>query len=457
MNSELITSIVVQWVGVILVFAALAQMFLSMYQNFLQRKAVLLGQVQNNTQLLQRVENAWVKLHEQQLGNQAWLGLRKFKIVHKVEEAIGVTSFYLKPLDGRTLPNYRPGQFLTFSLNIPGQKKPVLRCYSLSDAPNQDFYRVTIKRAMAPFDNQDAPNGLISNFFHDALAEGDVVDFKAPSGHFYLDPMGTKPLVLIGAGVGLTPVLSMLNALCKQGTDREIWLFYGVRNSSDHAMEGQLYLLSQRHPNVHLHTCYSQPSELDILGEDYNHAGHITTDLMKTVLPHNDFEFYMCGPNPMIDELKGSLAEWNVTSENIHYERFGAIVRSLNSHAEKLDSDMLDSNSVTKDKVSAEILSLPSSQSESVDNTSKESSISVKFARSQKEVTWTPECGSILDLAEANGVAMESGCRSGNCGGCSTAVKEGDVSYADGVDAQPGTGRCLACVAVPKTSLVVDA
>ena len=196
-------------------------------------------------------------------GQTVWNGFRRFQINSKVAEARNIVSFYLKPVDGRPLPPFLPGQYLTFRLNIPGQPKPVTRCYSLSDSPNHpDYYRVTIKRQSPPDDAPDAPSGLSSSFFHDCLNERDVVDVKAPSGHFTLDMSKNSPVVLIGGGVGITPVLSMLNAIAEKNSNgklsnRKTWFFYNCHDRSDHMMKEHLEKIAKAHKNISLHVCYS--------------------------------------------------------------------------------------------------------------------------------------------------------------------------------------------------------
>ena len=143
-----------------------------------------------------------------------WNGSRKFEIYRKQREVEGVHSFYLAPHDGKNLPPFLPGQFLTFELKIPEQTKSVIRCYSLSDSPNADYYRVTIKKIPPPPDDPDGKPGLSSSHFNDVLQQGDILDVKAAAGQFHLAPHRDLPIVLIGGGIGITPVLSMLNALC---------------------------------------------------------------------------------------------------------------------------------------------------------------------------------------------------------------------------------------------------
>jgi len=356
-----------------------------------------------------------------------WTGLRKFTIAHKVEEAEGICSFYLEPHDQRPLPPFEPGQYLTFQLHIPGQSKHTVRCYSLSDSPlRRDHYRVTIKKLPPPRDQPDAPPGLSSTYFHEQLNEGDTVDVRAPSGSFHLDQARDTPVVLIGGGVGHTPMVSMLNTICDSGSRREVWFFYGVRHGGDHAMKEHLADLDRNHPNVHVVTCYSSPRDEDEEGRDYGHAGHVSVDLMKDMLPSANYEFYICGPPPMMRLITEGLEEWGVPEKAIHYEAFGP----------------------------ATVTKTPQTKTAHATTTS---GVKVEFARSGKTCTWIKEVGSLLELAEAQGVSIDFGCRAGNCGTCLTAIKEGKVEYLSEPGVPPEDGSCLSCIAVPNGKLVLDA
>ena len=360
----------------------------------------------------------------------SWTGFRKFEIADKVEEAENICSFYLRPHDGKAIPPFEPGQYLTFQLRIPDQKKPVVRCYSLSDAPTKrDRYRVTIKRLPPPPDKPDAPSGLSSSYFHDQLQTGDILDVRAPNGHFYLDRTKDTPVVLIGGGVGLTPMISMLNTIHDTGSNREVWFFYGVRHGGEHAMKEHLRQVQAAAPNIRVVVCYSEPREQDRLGEDYDHEGHVSVDLMRQLLGGPNYEFYICGPPPMMRIITEGLEDWGVPESAINYEAFGpATVKKKAAPAPAEGGD-------------AEAAA----------------GVEVHFARAGKTATWTADVGSLLDLAEANDVAIDFGCRAGNCGTCLTALKEGDVDYLSEPGVPPEKGSCLSCIAVPKGKVVLDA
>lgn len=340
-----------------------------------------------------------------------------------------VCSFYLVPLDKGPLPAFRPGQFLTFSLSIedPRTHEPrnVIRCYSLSDRPRPDYYRVSIKRVPAPADRPELPAGVSSNFFHEHVAEGDHLQVKAPSGHFYLVEDESLPLVLIAGGIGVTPMLSILNAILETGAQRDVWLYYGVRNGAEHILKEQLQSLAKEYANFHLHVCYSDPGEGDEKHVDYQHRGRIDIALLQSTLTQERYQFYICGPRPMMESLVPGLETWGVATSDIHYESFGpaSLTRRIQPDGQALGATPL----------------------------------TVTFSRSGKQLGWTPNAGSLLELAEANGIAVPSGCRAGSCGTCQTTLLSGEVEYSQQPDADIEPGCCLLCIAMPKVDLTLDA
>ena len=368
---------------------------------------------------------------ERESNELSWNGFRKFNISRKVPEGGGICSFYFSPHDGKPLPPFKPGQYLTFGLDIAGQKKQVIRCYSLSDSPHHpDYYRCSIKAVPPPRDQPDVPPGLSSNHFHNSVNEGDILDIKAPGGHFFMDTSKQTPVVLIGGGIGLTPVLSMLNQIVESGSKRETWFFYGVRDSAEQVMKEHLEQIARENENVHMCVCYSRPKDTDVEGKDYQYAERVSVDLFKRILPSNNYDYYMCGPPPMMNTIVPALEEWNVPEKHIHFEAFGpATVKKTKTEANK----------------------------EATEASSASAGVKITFAKSGKTLDWDPEIGSILDFAEENEVDIDFGCRAGNCGTCITAIKEGEADYLNEPGAEPEAGSCLACISVPKGNLSIDA
>lgn len=350
---------------------------------------------------------------------KAWQGTRKFEIRAKVLEADTICSFYLAPHDERPLPPFQPGQFLTFGLNVDGRSKPLTRCYSLSDAPTHpEYYRVTIKRIPPPPRDPTKPPGVGSGCFHNQLRIGDIIDVKAPGGDFYLDTQSDAPVVLIGGGIGITPALSMANYLANTNSDREVWLFYGVRNSLEHIQRDHINALEER-PNFHVRVCYSDPLDSDVVGEGYQVNGRVSVELFKEELGINNYQFYICGPPPMMNAITSDLADWGVPESDVHFEAFGPA-------------------SVKKEAVA------------SVEG------VQVQFAQSDKSLAWDGSHPNLLTFAEDNDIEMDSGCRAGNCGECKVALRSGKVKYVGPHSATVEAGSCLTCCSIPDGPITLD-
>lgn len=368
---------------------------------------------------------------ERQPNEFASTGFRPFRVARKVVEDAGRTacSFYLEPEDKQRCSSFLPGQFLTFRLDIPqsdGGTEQVIRCYSLSDAPQPNYYRVTIKRVPAPPGQAGIPPGRASSFFHGGVKEGDILQVRAPSGHFCLDA-GMSPVVLIAAGIGITPMLSMLNWSLSKQDAREIWLFYGVRNSREHVMKAHLEALAAQYENFRLHVCYSDPLPEDIAGHDFQHSCRMSVDLLRLHLPLKPYQFYICGPTPMMESLVPALYNWGVPDERIHFEAFGpaSIKRCHDEEADK------------HDEASANIM--------------------VTFAKSGRSLPWSASSGSLLEFAESHKIPVMSGCRAGGCGTCQTTIRAGEIAYRRTPDFDPAPGSCLLCVSIPQTSVTLEA
>jgi hypothetical protein len=360
-----------------------------------------------------------------------WTGFREFSVRRREfeDQSQSICSFYIVPCDGEPLPAFRPGQFLTFRLAIgdavTGESKTIVRCYSLSDAPRTDCYRVSIKRFPAPPDPPDLPAGVSSGFFHDHVHEGDRLMVKAPSGHFHLIEDQPLPIVLVGGGIGITPMLSIVNTLLERGSQRQIWLYYGVRNGGEHVMKNHLQTFADRHANFHLHVCYSAPGDDDVEGTDFQHRGRVDLPLLRSTLKLARYQFYVCGPKPMMESLVPALEEWGVDSADIHYESFGPATL------------------VKHEKPQQTLSAAPT--------------VSINFSRSGKSVTWDPAADSLLEFAEAHAIDVDSGCRAGSCGSCQTALTAGEVDYSQQPDADIEPRHCLLCIATPRCDLVLEA
>lgn len=363
----------------------------------------------------------------------AWPGLRDFRVLRRqFEDALRTQySFYLAPLDGAALPPFLPGQFLTFAFDIPqplgGANRPITRCYSVSDAPRPDAYRITVKRVPSPPKRPELPPGVASNHLHDRVQEGDVLRVRAPSGRFFIDADADVPAVFIAGGIGITPMMSMLTWCLEQQPERALHLYYGLRHGGEHAFKASLEALAAKHPSFHLNVVYSQPGPGDVLGRDHQHAGYVDVALLRQTLPHGRHAFYICGPPPMMASLIPAILEWGIAPQDIHHEAFGP----------------------------ASLAPVQAASGEAA--TTIAIAVDVQFRRSGRTLVWNGQDANLLDFAERHGIAVESGCRSGSCGSCETAIVSGTVRYAVKPDHDIAPGRCLLCVGTPGSALVLDA
>ncbi|AVR00173.1 nitric oxide dioxygenase [Oceanobacillus iheyensis] len=244
-----------------------------------------------------------------------WLGFRDFIVEKKVVESEVITSFYLKPADGLAIQAYEPGQYITVKAQIENDPYDHLRQYSLSTAPGKDYYRISVKREDA-LDN--LPAGVVSTFLHTQVRAGDIIPITAPSGDFTLNEE-QKPLVLISGGVGLTPLMSMLETTLKEQPEREVIFIHAAQSSKHHAMREQVEILASTHDNVTHYFVYDNPQ--DPVSCDKH--GRIDEEWLRSIIPTTDSAFYFCGPKGFMRGMYLALKKMHVADEAIHFEIFG--------------------------------------------------------------------------------------------------------------------------------------
>jgi nitric oxide dioxygenase len=243
-----------------------------------------------------------------------WNGWRKFVVAEKISESAVITSFVLRPIDGKPVLRHKPGQYLTFRFDAPpnpGQK----RNYSISCAPNGEYYRISVKR------EENGQGG--SRFFHDRVEVGTVLELTPPAGDFFLDHAPQRPVVLLSGGVGLTPMVSMVETIAAQYPKLEAHYIHGTLSSATHAMDNHVRGLAAGHGGIKVATFYSEPSANDVAGETHDHTGFITTDWLKANTPFTQADFYLCGPKPFLRAFVSGLSLAGVATDRIHYEFFG--------------------------------------------------------------------------------------------------------------------------------------
>ncbi|WP_042356041.1 NO-inducible flavohemoprotein [Bacillus rubiinfantis] len=255
-----------------------------------------------------------------QAANQkgGWDGFRKFVVARKVEESEVITSFYLIPKDQEEIADFQAGQYISVKLEVEGEKYTHIRQYSLSDAPGKDYYRISVKREAGTAN----PDGIISNYLHDCVKEGDCLKISAPAGDFILNTNNDKPLVLLSGGVGLTPMLSMLKTAAAVQPERNVTFIHAAANSKVHALRGEVEELAKR-GNVTSYVFYDSPMDEDRINNRFDVAGYVTRDWLQENLDTNEADFYFCGPVPFMKAINRYLKDLGVEDERIHFEFFG--------------------------------------------------------------------------------------------------------------------------------------
>lgn len=244
-----------------------------------------------------------------------WNGLKSFRVTRKVPESTVITSLYLEPSDGTDVPLFKPGQYITVRLPHP-QTGTTMRNYSLSNAPGEKFFRISVKRE---------PSGFVSNFFHDQLQVGDTLEVGPPCGEFFFDPneKHERPLMLVSAGVGITPTLSMLVSALRLQPDRQVYFVHGALGRRVHAFEQMVRELAARHPNLKVHFRYSEATEEDRSEAAHDSEGFIDAELLESLVPDRDADYYFCGPKPFMIGIYHNLLKWGIPASQVHFEFFG--------------------------------------------------------------------------------------------------------------------------------------
>ena len=351
----------------------------------------------------------------------AWPGFRQMTVVSVRKESESVTSFSLEPIDGQTLSVALPGQFVVLRLQVDRDKPPLIRSYSLSGVPGSDHFRISVK---------SESNGIGSSFLCNQVREGDVLAVSAPRGSFTLQP-GDKPVVLLSAGIGATPVISMLHALAAERSERQVWWIYGARNSANHPFATESRSLMKQLPLGRGYILYSKPAVTDQLGEDFDAPGHIEVALLEKIGVPRNGEFYLCGPSAFLGNMRAGLQNWGVPADHVHMEVFG-VLDGITPGMERVQHTP----------------HLPQGPSGS--------GPSVSFARSGIAVAWDPKFASLLELAEACDVPVRWSCRTGVCHTCITGLINGSITYQPEPLERPIPGNVLVCCSQPSANVILD-
>jgi ferredoxin-NADP reductase/MOSC domain-containing protein YiiM len=352
----------------------------------------------------------------------AWSGFRTLRVARVAPESRSISSFSLVDPAGAPLPAALPGQFLTVRLRRPNGEPPLIRSYSLSSLPGAAEYRISVKREA---------HGAASTWLHAQVGAGASLEVAAPRGTFTLRD-GDGPVVLISAGVGATPVLSMLQQLAAQGATREIWWLHGARDGAEHAFAKEVRGLLTALPAAHSFVCYSRPSSADQRGRDYDADERLSADLIARLgVPHRA-DAYLCGPTAFMQGLSQALVAAGFDAARIRTEIFGA------------------RPSLTPGVVAT--AASPPHPPAGAPGTGP----SISFARSGVTANWDVRFASLLEMAEACSVPTRWSCRTGVCHNCESGLLSGTVAYAPQPVDAPADGNLLICCAQPQGDVVLD-
>ncbi|MCP5552864.1 MAG: NO-inducible flavohemoprotein [Akkermansiaceae bacterium] len=253
-----------------------------------------------------------------------WEGFKPFVVARKEPESETITSFYLEPAEGGSVPAFKAGQYITLRVPSPCGHT-TMRNYSLSDKPGNPWYRISVKRETGA--DEKTPDGFVSNFLHQHVRTGDKIEVGPPCGEFFLAPPEApgRPLVLLSAGVGITPVMSMLLSALDHTPERKIFFLHGCLNSRVHAFRTQIDALAQSHPNLTVRYRYDGPTDLDRQRMDGGPVseGQIDAELIESLIPKRDADYYFCGPKPFMVNIYHQLLEWGIPASQAHFEFFG--------------------------------------------------------------------------------------------------------------------------------------
>jgi ferredoxin-NADP reductase/MOSC domain-containing protein YiiM/ferredoxin len=356
-------------------------------------------------------------------GHPASPGFRPVVVTAIDHESADVLSLTLQGADGRPLSRPLPGQYVVVRLRRTAQDRPLYRSYSLSGIPSTERYRISVKVE---------PNGAAGTYLRDSVRVGDALEISAPRGSFVLES-NDRPVVLLSAGIGATPVLAMLQALAAERSNRPVLWLHGARDRQHYPFATEARALISALPLGRRHVCFSSPGTCDKLGEDFDAAGHLSRSVFDEIAVPRDADVYLCGPTRFMAEMKEALTAFGVAPARVHAELFNG------------------SESLTPGIVGAAIRA-PHAPAGDTDTGPL-----VSFARSGIAAHWKPSAyKSLLELAEACDVPVRWSCRTGVCHSCESGLVSGAVAYEPEPLDAPAAGNLLVCCSQPVRDVVID-
>jgi ferredoxin-NADP reductase/MOSC domain-containing protein YiiM len=355
----------------------------------------------------------------------AWKGYRSLKIMEAKRESEDVLSIVFAAPDGAVLPTSAAGQYIALKLQTGKDAPPVIRTYSLSGPRDEHQYRISVRR-------QGGPG---TRYIHQHLRVGDLVKVSSPRGDFVL--VGEKgPVVLISAGIGLTPLLAMLHSVAAaiDVNQREVWWVHSARNAEHHVFAQEVESAGSRIPGFRRFVFYSQPGENDRLGDEYDVQGRINADaLLRLEMPKNA-DYYVCGPSSFMPDVRAALESSQVDSSRIHEEQF--------------DGGPGDRGSAPPSRTAMTPREAPNARP-AID-------VDVTFSKSGVTVKWNSRLSNLLELAEAHNIPTRWACRSGVCHNCECNLLDGELNYSPEPLDEPPVGRALICCSTPLTNVRLE-
>lgn len=334
----------------------------------------------------------------------------EFFIVGKQPESSTISSFYLASKNRKGTHDYLPGQFLPIEITIPGEKQSLKRSYTLSRTPVAGMYRISVKREA---------EGTVSKALHDTFGVGSTIYVGKPAGNFTINST-SRAIVMISGGVGITPMIAMLEGLVARARNGEtiqpVWFFHSTPNSESHAFSKQVERWANEFDWLTAHTLYSQPKNTDKLGVTHRTEGRLSIETLKRVLPFNHYDFYLCGSEGFMRSIYQGLRDIGIPTNNIYYEFFG--------------EGSLDDNT-------------------SIQGMAEKADVS--FTQSKVHKEWANTDGTLLEFAEKEGLSPSFSCRNGSCGACVCSLKSGSVVYKTQPAFPLEEGQVLICSARPAT------
>jgi ferredoxin-NADP reductase/MOSC domain-containing protein YiiM len=350
-------------------------------------------------------------------------GFQKLTITAIEHESANVLSLTMQSENGHPLPEALPGQFVVLRLQPATGGPPLFRSYSLSGQVSTKSYRISVKIE---------PNGAAGTHFREHVRVGDSLEVSSPRGNFILEP-GDRPVVLLSAGIGATPVLAMLHALAAELSTRQVWWLHAARDGQHHPFAAEVRRLVRAITNGRSYVCYSLPRLNDRLGQEFDATGHLSRAVFDQIGVPREVDVYLCGPTQFMTDMKDALSAMGVAPDRTHAENFGG------------------SESMTPGvkETATRRPHLPKNDA----NTGP----LVSFARSGIAAHWDPsKSQSILELAEACDVPVRWSCRTGVCHNCENGLVSGSVAYKPEPLDKPADGNVLVCCSQPTSDVVID-